>query len=120
MSKQHACIKNVLTCVFQPAIARHTVIGPNAPTTGVQYAIVQCQSTQYKACVGDVLVAEAMGSDVKVGDHIRLDRVLLAGTAEKTVVGRPIIADATVEGLSGEFSAEFLTVCLFRSLCGVV
>ncbi|CAM9100025.1 unnamed protein product [Phaeothamnion confervicola] len=60
-----------------------------------KFAIIPLGGTQYKVTVGDVIVAEKLpGRDI--GDVVQIDDVLLHGTRERTMVGRPTVAGSGV------------------------
>lgn len=59
------------------------------------FAVVELAGTQYKVTPNDTIVTERIPG-VDVNDRISLDRVLLAGTAEATIIGRPVVPGVTV------------------------
>ena len=62
---------------------------------GAKFAIVEYSGTQYKVAVDDTVVTDFQG-DVDIDDEIILDSVLLVGSREETIIGRPYIPDAVV------------------------
>ncbi|KAI7838015.1 hypothetical protein COHA_008196 [Chlorella ohadii] len=60
------------------------------------FAVVEVGGTQYKVTPDDVIVVEKLG-DVDVNDKLRLQRVLLLGSAAETVIGRPYVPGAAVD-----------------------
>ncbi|PRW61400.1 Ribosomal L21 [Chlorella sorokiniana] len=60
------------------------------------FAVVEVGGTQYKVTPDDVIVVEKLG-DVDVNEKLRLQRVLLLGSAAETVIGRPYVPGAAVE-----------------------
>jgi ribosomal protein L21 len=58
------------------------------------YAVIETGSKQYRVELGTELAVELL--DVEPGQEINLERVLLVGDGETTVVGQPIVADAAV------------------------
>jgi len=58
------------------------------------YAVISTSGKQYKVEQGNVISVDRM--DVKAGDEITLENVLLIGDGEKVSVGRPNIAGAKV------------------------
>jgi|LakWasMet43_HOW7_FD_contig_41_376448_length_565_multi_4_in_0_out_0_1 large subunit ribosomal protein L21 len=60
-----------------------------------RFAVLQTGGKQYKVTVGDVIVAEKLPGDV--GSALELHDVLLVGSADETVVGRPSIPGALVK-----------------------
>jgi len=61
------------------------------------YAIFESGGKQYRVQEGDLVQVEKLPGDV--GAKVTLDRVLLVGgSADAPVVGRPVIKGAAVEG----------------------
>jgi len=60
------------------------------------YAVIRSGGKQYKVEPGDLLKLEKL--DVKIGDQVVLDEVLLIARDEKLLVGDPLIKDARVVG----------------------
>jgi large subunit ribosomal protein L21 len=58
------------------------------------YAVIETGGKQHKVELGDELAVELL--DVEPGQEIDLERVLLVADGEKTAIGQPIVADATV------------------------
>ena len=59
------------------------------------FAVVEVGGTQYKVTPDDLIVTEKLDG-VDVNDKIKLQRVLMLGSAAETVIGRPYIPDASV------------------------
>jgi large subunit ribosomal protein L21 len=59
------------------------------------FAVVEVGGTQYKVTPDDVIITEKL-HDVDVNDRIRLQRVLMLGSATETVIGRPCIPGVSV------------------------
>lgn len=57
-----------------------------------EYAIVEAGGKQYVVAVGDQLKVEKMSDDVKVGDTITIDTVLLTDNGSETKIGAPFVA----------------------------
>eukprot|EP00904_Undaria_pinnatifida_P007673 jgi/Undpi1/4035/HiC_scaffold_16.g07402.m1 len=83
---------------------KHTVVR-HPPTPGWEYpavpdgceakfAVIRLGNTQYKVTKDDVIVAEKLTGDI--GTTLDITDVLLVGTTEATVVGRPVVPGATV------------------------
>lgn len=72
-----------------PVAARYTV--DPVPV----FAVVEVGGTQYKVTPDDVIIVEKLGG-VDVNDRVALGRVLLVGTREETVIGRPYVPGARV------------------------
>lgn len=59
------------------------------------YAVIESGSKQYRVEVGTELEVELL--DVEPGQALTLDRVLLIGDDDETAIGRPLVANASVE-----------------------
>lgn len=59
------------------------------------FAVVEVGGTQYKVTPDDVIVTEKLDG-VDVNDKVKLQRVLLLGNADETVIGRPYVPGASV------------------------
>ena len=76
------------------------------------FAVIQTGGKQYKVAKGDLLRVEKL--DLKVGDTITFDKVLLVG-AEQFKVGTPYVAGATVSAeIVREGRGKKLIVYKFR------
>jgi large subunit ribosomal protein L21 len=58
------------------------------------YAIIQTGGKQYRVAEGETLKVEKL--DGKAGDEVKIEDVLFAKDADKTVTGRPNISGASV------------------------
>ena len=58
------------------------------------YAVIETGGKQYRVELGTELEVELL--DVEPGQEINLDRVLLVVDGDKSAVGQPVVADATV------------------------
>ncbi len=56
-----------------------------------EYAIIETGGKQYIVAVGDTLKVEKMSDDVKVGDTIDLDKVLVIDNGTSVQVGAPYL-----------------------------
>lgn len=59
------------------------------------YAVVKTGGKQYKVKEGDVIRVELL--DVKEGDNVNLEQVLLVGEGATITVGRPTVKGAAVK-----------------------
>lgn len=78
----------------------YTVKGERVPEgysvdSSLKFAVVEIGGTQYKVTPDDVVVTEKLES-VDINDVIELHRVLLLGSTEETLIGRPYIPGASV------------------------
>ena len=60
------------------------------------YAIVEIQGQQFKAEAGKFLYVHYLGDDVKEGDKVEFDRVLLADAEGEVKIGTPTVDGAKV------------------------
>ena len=72
------------------------------------FAVVRLCGTQFKVTVGDQMWVEKI--DAKVGEEVQLDDVLLVGTRQHTVVGRPTLDGVTVRAFVEEQTADKKTI----------
>lgn len=61
-----------------------------AGSEGRLFAVVHLCGKQFKVTAGDVILVEGYWPP-NIGDRIRLDKVLVAGGADFTLVGRPLV-----------------------------
>ena len=76
---------------------REAVSAASAPT---RFAVMMLGGTQYKVATDDLIAVEKMG--LRVGQSFVNESVLMVGEAEATVIGSPLIAGASVEGVVEE------------------
>ena len=60
------------------------------------YVIVEIQGQQFKAEAGKFLYVHYLGEQVKEGDKVEFDRVLLAETDGAVKIGAPVVEGAKV------------------------
>ena len=63
------------------------------------YAIVEHGGKQYRVSPGDELVVERTQPDLKKGDDLVFDRVMLLSQGEAVRVGQPVVDGASVKSL---------------------
>jgi len=61
------------------------------------YAIVEHGGKQYRLSPGDELVVERTQPDLKKGDDLVFDRVMLVSQGEAVRVGQPVVDGASVK-----------------------
>lgn len=59
------------------------------------FAVVEMGPTQFRVSQGDMIVTEKLRG-VDVNDKISLNRVLMLGSPDETIIGRPFIPEASV------------------------
>lgn len=62
----------------------------------MEFAIIATGGKQYKVKAGDMLKIEKIKGDLKVGDKVTFDKVLLVDDGKEPTIGTPFIASATV------------------------
>ncbi|XP_050370162.1 50S ribosomal protein L21, mitochondrial [Argentina anserina] len=89
----------------------YKVVGPLETTDGVfkpyepVFAVVQIGSHQFKVSNGDSIFTERL-KFCEVNDKLILNKVLLVGTSSQTMIGRPIVPDATVHAVIEEHALD--------------
>ncbi len=64
----------------------------------MNFAVIQTGGKQYKVAPGDTISIEKISDDLKVGDKVTFDQVLLVNNGDKTLVGAPLVSGASVQG----------------------
>jgi len=62
-----------------------------------EFAVIETGGKQYLVSVGDVLEVELLGGDLKEGDAVEFDKVLMVDNGSDTTIGTPYIAGAKVK-----------------------
>lgn len=68
----------------------------------MNFAVIKTGGKQYKVAPGDILTIEKLPGELKKGDKVVFDQVLLVNNGAKTLVGTPLVPGATVEALFEE------------------
>lgn len=68
-----------------------------ATTKETEFAVIETGGKQYMVCVGDVLDVELLDPELKEGDAVVFDKVLLVDNGNDTTIGTPYIAGAKVK-----------------------
>jgi large subunit ribosomal protein L21 len=63
------------------------------------YAIVEHGGKQYRVSPGDELLVERTQADLKQGDDLVFDRVMLVSRGEAVSVGQPVVEGASVKSM---------------------
>jgi large subunit ribosomal protein L21 len=66
------------------------------------FAVIQTGGKQYTVTKGQTIGIEKLAGEVKVGDTVTFDQVLLVEKDGVTTVGTPTVAKATVKGVIKE------------------
>lgn len=62
-----------------------------------EFAVIETGGKQYMVSVGDVLEVELLAGDLKEGDKIEFDKVLMVDNGTDTTIGEPYIKGAAVK-----------------------
>jgi len=80
------------------------------------FAVIETGGKQYKVSEGDVLSIEKLSEELKEGDTITFDKVLLMDDGKDTVVGTPYIEGAKVTAtLEQEGRGKKIMVIRFKA-----
>jgi large subunit ribosomal protein L21 len=60
------------------------------------YAVVKHGGKQYRVSPGDVLLVERTVPDLKAGDELLLDRVMMLSQGDEVRIGTPVVEGASV------------------------
>lgn len=63
----------------------------------MEFAVIHTGGKQYKVSVGDILKIEKLDGELKKGDKIVFDKVLMVDNGQDTTIGTPYISGAAVE-----------------------
>ena len=63
-----------------------------------EFAIIATGGKQYPVAVGDVIRVESLPGELKKGDKVVFDQVLLVDNGSDTTIGAPLIKGAEVKG----------------------
>ncbi|CAO2820049.1 unnamed protein product [Amaranthus hypochondriacus] len=89
----------------------YKVIGPLQPSDRVfkhyepVFAVVQVGSHQFKVSNGDYIYVEKL-KYCEVNDKLILNKVMMAGSATQTMIGRPILPDVVVHAVVEEHALD--------------
>lgn len=85
--------------------------------TAQPFAVIETGGKQYKVQVGDTISIEKIsGKEMKEGDKVIFDKVLLSDDGKNTDLGDPYVKSVKVQGvLEGQGKAKKLEVVRFRS-----
>lgn len=68
-----------------------------AKTINPEFAVIETGGKQYMVSVGDVLDVELLAGDLKEGDAVEFDKVLMVDNGKDTTIGAPYITGAKVK-----------------------
>ena len=79
------------------------------------FAVIATGGKQYRVAIGDTVTVEKMAGDLKKGDSVTFDQVLLTDSGSATVIGAPFISGATVTGeVASVGRAQKVTVIKYK------
>ncbi|KAF2541368.1 hypothetical protein F2Q70_00034184 [Brassica cretica] len=96
---------------YSPAEIGYKVMGPLKSSERLfkpyepVFAVVQIGSHQFKVSNGDSIFTEKL-KFCDINDKLTLTKVLLLGSASQTIIGRPILPDATVHAVVEEHALD--------------
>jgi large subunit ribosomal protein L21 len=83
-------------------------------TENTEFAVIETGGKQYMVSVGDVLEVELLG-DLKEGDAVEFDKVLMVDNGSDTTIGAPYIAGAKVKATyQGLKKGEKITIVRYQ------
>ncbi|XP_058115753.1 large ribosomal subunit protein bL21m [Anopheles ziemanni] len=92
--------RNSSSAVPAPLVDKQTIESVNKQlatrSEGRLFAVVQLAGKQFKITAGDIIVVEGYWPPEN-GDRLRLDKVLLAGSTDFSLIGRPLLAPGLVD-----------------------
>jgi large subunit ribosomal protein L21 len=68
----------------------------------MSFAVIQTGGKQYKVSKGDTVTIEKLSDDLKVGDKVTFDTVVLTDDGKTTDLGAPFIKGSTVSATISE------------------
>ena len=81
-----------------------------------EFAVIETGGKQYIVSVGDVLDVELLGGDLKEGDKVEFDKVLMVDNGSDTTIGTPYITGASVKAtFEKESKGRKLSILRFKA-----
>jgi large subunit ribosomal protein L21 len=81
-----------------------------------EIAVIMTGGKQYVVAVGDVVDVELLKGELKAGDTVSFDKVLLVDNGTDTTIGTPYIKGAVVKGTyEGEQKGPKVTVFRYKA-----
>ncbi len=87
------------------------------PTTlSAEFAVIETGGKQYMVSVGDVVEVELLEGEIKEGDKVTFDKVLMVDNGSDTTIGAPYIAGAKVQGVyEGLKKGKKITIVRYKA-----
>ena len=83
--------------------------------TSQEFAVIETGGKQYMVSVGDVLDVELLG-DLKAGDAVEFDKVLLVDDGKDATIGTPYIKGAKVKATYQELKkGQKITIVRYKA-----
>lgn len=83
---------------------------------GTDFAVIETGGKQYIVGVGDILDVELLGEDLKEGDSVVFDKVLLSDDGKSATLGTPYIDGAKVKATYlGEQKARKISIIRYKA-----
>lgn len=64
-----------------------------------EFAVIETGGKQYQVKSGDVITIELLPGEMKAGDKVTFDKVVLVDDGKNTTIGTPYISGAKVEAI---------------------
>lgn len=81
-----------------------------------EFAVIETGGKQYIVSVGDVVEVERLPGELKEGDKVEFDKVLMVDNGSDTTIGTPYIDGAKVKGkYQGEKKGKKLSIIRFKA-----
>ncbi len=81
-----------------------------------EFAVIETGGKQYMVSVGDVLEVELLGKDLKDGDKVEFDKVLMVDNGSDTTIGEPYIKGAKVKAtFQGEKKGKKIVIVRYKA-----
>jgi len=81
-----------------------------------EFAVIETGGKQYMVSVGDVVEVELLGKDLKDGDTVEFDKVLMVDNGSDTTIGEPYIKGAKVKAtFLGEKKGKKITIVRYKA-----
>lgn len=118
---QNTCKNNVFLVVFAHlnrfmAETKTAEKAPKtAPKTGEEFAVIETGGKQYIVTAGETVEVELLG-DLKEGDKVEFDKVLMTDNGKDATIGTPYIKGAKVTGtFQGVKKGKKLSIIRFKA-----
>lgn len=87
-----------------------------AASENKEFAVIATGGKQYMVSAGDVLDVELLDADLKEGDTVEFDQVLLVDNGSDTTIGTPYIPGAKVKATyQGEKKGKKLSIIRYKA-----